>query len=196
MSPPLSAHRPLPPGYILDVYQFEQVLGNAGAFGITCAARKLRGGPKIAIKELFPSDYVIRDATGHVVVQTTSDEQNFIEAVRMFRREADILSRVNHENVVKVFDYLEANGTGYMVMQYEEGYDLRIHLDRQRPNRLNENELRKLLIPLLEVLEAVHNLNSLHRDIKPPNIYLPRGHRPMLLDFGAARQIVVSRSRP
>ena len=196
MSPPLSAHRPLPPGYILDVYQFEQVLGNAGAFGITYAARNLSSGRRVAIKELFPSDYVIRDATDHVVVQTTSDEQIFIEAVRMFRREADILSRVKHENVVKVFDYLEANGTGYMVMQYEEGYDLRSHLDRQKPYRLNENELKKLLMPLLDGLEAVHDLNYLHRDIKPSNIYLTRGHKPLLLDFGAARQMVVSRSRP
>jgi|GEM_PF-4075094 len=83
-----------------------------------------------------------------------------------------------------------------MVMQYEEGYDLRRHLDRQKPYRLNENELKKLLMPLLDGLEAVHDLNYLHRDIKPSNIYLTRGHKPLLLDFGAARQMVVSRSRP
>ena len=196
MSPPLSAHRPLPPGYILDVYQFERVLGKAGAFGITYRARNLGGGERVAIKELFPSDYAIRDPTGHVVVQTLSDEKTFIEAIRMFRREAEILSRVKHDNVVRVLDYLEANGTGYMVMQYEDGYDLRTHLETQRPHRPNENELRRLLMPLLDGLEAVHNLNYLHRDIKPSNIYLTRGHKPLLLDFGAARQIVVSRSRP
>ncbi|MBV8227730.1 MAG: serine/threonine protein kinase, partial [Verrucomicrobia bacterium] len=105
------------------------------------------------------------------------------------------LSQVKHENVVKVLDYFEANGTGYMVMAYEEGYDLREHLEYQRPGRLNENELRKLLMPLLDGLEAVHNLNYLHRDIKPSNIYLTREHKPLLLDFGAARQIVVSRTR-
>ena len=95
-----------------------------------------------------------------------------------------------------VFDYLEANGTGYMVMNYEDGYDLQRHFDKQRPNRLNENELKKLLLPLLDGLEAVHNLSYLHRDIKPSNIYLTRGHKPLLLDFGAARQMIVSRSRP
>jgi serine/threonine protein kinase len=196
MSPPLSAHRPLPPGHVLDMYKFENVLGDAGAFGMTYAARNLSSGGRVAIKELFPADYVYRNAAGRVIIQSTSDQEIFADAMRMFRREADILSRVAHENVVKVFDYLEANGTGYMVMQYEEGYDLRIHLERQRPNRLNENELRKLLMPLLAGLEAVHSLNYLHRDIKPSNIYLTRGHKPMLLDFGAARQIVVSRSRP
>ena len=196
MSPPLSAHRPLPSGHVLDIYQFHHVLGDAGAFGITYEARNLSTGAKVAIKELFPSDYVFRNAAGRVVLQSTSDQAIFDEAMRMFRREADILSRVAHENVVKVFDYLEANGTGYMVMQYEEGYDLRRHLERQKPYRLNENELKKLLMPLLDGLEAVHDLNYLHRDIKPSNIYLTRGHKPLLLDFGAARQMVVSRSRP
>jgi serine/threonine protein kinase len=196
MSPPLSSHRPLSPGHILDIYQFEHVLGKPGAFGITYSARNLSSGAKVAVKELFPADYVYRNPGGRVVIQSASDQAIFVEAIRMFRREADILSRVAHENVVKVFDYLEANGTGYMVMQYEEGYDLKAHLERQKPNRLNENELRKLLMPLLAGLEAVHNLNYLHRDIKPSNIYLTRGHKPLLLDFGAARQIVVSRSRP
>jgi serine/threonine protein kinase len=103
---------------------------------------------------------------------------------------------VKHENVVRVIDYLEANGTAYMVMEYEDGYDLNEHLEMQKPQRPNENELRKLLLPLLDGLEAVHNLNYLHRDIKPSNLYLTRKHRLLLLDFGAARQVVVSRSRP
>jgi serine/threonine protein kinase len=196
MPPPSFSHKPLPAGYILDVYQFERVLGKPGTFGITYAARNVKSGKRLAIKELFPSDYVIRDGTHRVVVQTKSDEQALVEAVRMFRQEATILSKVQHDNVIKVLDYLEANGTGYMVMNYEDGYDLQIHLDKQKPNRLNENELRHLLIPLLDGLETVHRFNYLHRDIKPSNIYLTRAHIPLLLDFGAARQMIVSRSRP
>ncbi|EDY17346.1 serine/threonine protein kinase [Chthoniobacter flavus Ellin428] len=196
MPPPSFSHKPLPAGYILDVYQFERVLGSPGTFGITYAARNVKNGKRLAIKELFPSDYVIRDGTHRVVVQTKSDEQVLVEAVRMFRQEATILSKVQHDNVIKVLDYLEANGTGYMVMNYEDGYDLQIHLDKQKPNRLNENELRRLLMPLLDGLATVHRLNYLHRDIKPSNIYLTREHIPLLLDFGAARQMIVSRSRP
>jgi serine/threonine protein kinase len=196
MPPPSFSHQPLPSGHILDVYQFERILGSPGTFGVTYAARHLKTGKRLAIKELFPSDYVIRDGAGRVVVQTKSDEQVFVEAVRMFRQEATILSKVKHDNVIKVYDYLEANGTGYMVMNYEDGYDLQIHLDKQKPNRLNENELRRLLMPLLDGLETVHRLNYLHRDIKPSNIYLTREHNPLLLDFGAARQMIVSRSRP
>src|SRR6202000_629755 len=125
-----------------------------------------------AIKELFPSDLVVRSRSGKVLIQTGADEPIFLEAMRMFRQEASILAQVKHENVVRVVDYLETNGTAYMVMEYEEGYDLNEHLEMQKPQRPNENELRKLLMPLLDGLEAVHNLNYLHRDIKPSNLYL------------------------
>ena len=196
MSSPFSAHGPLPPGYTLDVYRFEKVLGNPGSFGVTYAARDKNTGARVAIKELFPADFVVRSPKGRVLIQTPPDEEFFREAQRMFRQEANILSQVKHENVVRVIDYLEANGTAYMVMEYQDGYDLYEHLEMQKPQRPNENELRKLLMPLLDGLEAVHNLNYLHRDIKPSNLYLTRQHRLLLLDFGAARQVVVSRSRP
>jgi serine/threonine protein kinase len=196
MSSPFSAHTPLPPGYVLDVYQFERVLGSPGSFGVTYAARDKGTKSRVAIKELFPADFVVRGRTGRVLIQTAADEDIFLEAMRMFRQEANILSQVKHENVVRVIDYLEANGTAYMVMEYEDGYDLYEHLEMQKPQRPNENELRKLLMPLLDGLEVVHNLNYLHRDIKPSNLYLTRRHRLLLLDFGAARQVIVSRSRP
>jgi len=191
-----SAHRPLPAGYQLDRYEFDKVLGTPGAFGITYAARDRRGH-WVAIKELFPTDHVVRSGSETVVAQTAEDEKMFRTAMDLFRREAKILGKINHQNVVKVIDYLETNGTGYMVMVYERGFDLDRYLRSQRPGRLNENELLKLLTPLLDGLEAVHRLDYLHRDIKPSNIYLSRDdHKPLLLDFGAAHQIVVARSRP
>jgi serine/threonine protein kinase len=192
----LYGHRPLPPGFTLDVYRFDQVLGNPGAFGITYYAQVRGSGKRVAIKELFPADLAIRQGTQKVSVESQSQWTLFDSALQMFRREAEILSQVRHPNVVKVIDYLEANGTGYMVMEYESGHDLRVHLDQQRPGRPNENELRRLLFPLLDGLEVVHSLNYLHRDIKPSNIYITRTHRPLLLDFGAARQNVVGHTRP
>jgi serine/threonine protein kinase len=192
----LYGHRPLPPGFTLDVYRFDQVLGNPGTFGITYYAQIRGSGKRVAIKELFPADLAVRQGTEKVSVESQSQWVLFDSALQMFRREAEILSQVRHPNIVKVIDYLEANGTGYMVMEYESGHDLRVHLDQQRPGRPNENELRRLLFPLLDGLEAVHALNYLHRDIKPSNIYITRTHRPLLLDFGAARQNVVRHTRP
>jgi serine/threonine protein kinase len=196
MSPLASAHQPLPRGYRLDIYEFEKVLGTPGTFGITYAARVRGSDDWVAIKELFPVDCVVRHGMQTVVAQSNEDEGMFLTAKEMFRREAKILSQIKHENVVRVIDYLEDNDTGYMVMAYEHGFDLQRHLESQRPGRLNENELLNLLMPLLDGLEAVHHLDYLHRDIKPSNIYLTLRHKPLLLDFGAARQIVVSRSRP
>jgi serine/threonine protein kinase len=189
-------HRPLPPRYKLDRYEFDRVLGTPGAFGITYAARDQRGG-WVAIKELFPIDHVVRRGEQTVVAQTAQDEKMFRAAKDLFRREVKVLAKIKHPNVVRVIDYLEANETGYMVMVYARGYDLDRYIRGQRPGRLNENELLKLLMPLLDGLEAVHALNYLHRDIKPSNLYLSRDdHKPLLLDFGAAHQMIVSRSRP
>ena len=189
-------HRPLPPHYKLDRYEFDRVLGTPGAFGITYAARDQRGG-WVAIKELFPIDHVVRRGEQTVVAQTALDEKMFRAAKDLFRREVKVLTQLKHPNVVRVIDYLEANGTGYMVMVYERGFDIDRYIRGQRPGRLNENELLKILMPLLDGLEAVHALNYLHRDIKPSNLYLSRDeHKPLLLDFGAAHQMVVSRSRP
>jgi serine/threonine protein kinase len=188
-------HRPLPQGYQLDRYEFDRVLGTPGAFGITYAARGHGGW--VAIKELFPIDHVVRRGEQTVLAQTAQDEKMFRAAKDLFRREVKVLAKINHPNVVRVIDYLEANGTAYMVMIYERGYDVDRYIKGQRPGRLNENELLKILMPLLDGLEAVHALAYLHRDIKPSNLYLSRdNHKPLLLDFGAAHQMVVSRSRP
>ena len=67
----------------------------------------------------------------------------------LFRKEVKVLAKIKHPNVVRVIDYLEANETGYMVMVYARGYDLDRYIRGQRPGRLNENELLKLLMPLV-----------------------------------------------
>jgi len=190
----LSPHEPLPPGFEVDDYTIESRLGQPGGFGVTYAARRRRDDRKVALKELFPSALAVRQPQGKIVPKSRAEAAIFQEARRIFRREAEILSRVRHENVVHVIDYLETLGTGYIVMRYEEGYDLGRHLEQQRPNRPNENELLKLLLPLLDGLAAVHRLNYLHRDIKPGNVYLTRAHKPMLIDFGSSKSYLGKKS--
>ena len=190
----LSPHEPLPPGFEVDDYTIESRLGQPGGFGVTYAARRRRDNCKVALKELFPSAHVVRQSHGKIVPKTPDENAIFQEAKRIFRREAEILSRVRHENVVRVVDYLETLGTGYIVMRYEEGYDLGRHLVLQRPNRPNETELLRLLLPLLNGLDAVHRLDYLHRDIKPSNIYLTRNHKPVLIDFGSSKSTLGKKS--
>lgn len=190
----------LPAGYMLDRYRLDQVLGSPGAFGITYFATDLSSGRQVAIKELFPTDCMIRDpgGSGELVPRSGEDFLVFQEALRMFEEEAKVLLQLRHNNIVQALDYFEADetSTAYLVMSFEHGYNLAHHLQLQRPGRLNEYELLKILDPLLDGLDAVHQCNFLHRDIKPSNIYITRGNKPLLLDFGAARQIVVGRTRP
>lgn len=190
----------LPPGFKLDRYKLVQVLGSPGAFGVTYYALDTVSGREVAIKELFPTDCVIRDPDGGcaIVPRSSEDAAHFQSAKRMFEQEAGILLNLRHANIVQALDYFEHDGIGtaYLVMHFEHGYNLDSHLKMQRPGRLNESELLKLLDPLLDGLEALHAMSYLHRDIKPSNIYITRGNKPLLLDFGAARQVVVGRTRP
>ncbi len=190
----------LPSGYVLDRYRLDQVLGSPGAFGITYYATDLSSQRKVAVKELFPTDCMVRDpyGSGALLPRSGDDALAFKEALRMFEEEAKVLLQLRHQNIVQALDYFEADetGTAYLVMSYEPGYNLAHHLEQQRPGRLNEYELLKILDPLIDGLDAVHQCNFLHRDIKPSNIYITQKNKPMLLDFGAARQIVVSRTRP
>ena len=108
--------------------------------------------------------------------------------------EAKILVQVNHPGVVRVRDYFTANGTAYIVMEYEEGESLSATL--QRGGILPEPELRRILGDVMPALEAVHAQGYLHRDIKPSNLYIRASSgRVILIDFGAARQALGRRTR-
>ena len=83
------------------------------------------------------------------------------------------------------YDFLEANGTAYMVMALVEGETLSKRL--MRDQRLTPDAVERLIFPLLDGLEAVHAIGFLHRDIKPANIMVDDQGRPTLIDFGASR---------
>jgi hypothetical protein len=87
-----------------------------------------------------------------------------------------------------VLRYFEANATAYVVMDYEQGDPLKtvLQLDPQPA----EAKLKAWLAPLLDGLAAVHATGFLHRDIKPDNIFIRADGKPVLIDFGAARQAI------
>jgi hypothetical protein len=93
---------------------------------------------------------------------------------------------------VRVFDFLEANGTAYIVMQLVQGETLEERL-RSRGS-LAAADIERILWPLLDGLEQVHNTGFLHRDIKPANILLDAAGNPTLIDFGASRAAMAGRS--
>ena len=94
--------------------------------------------------------------------------------------------------MVHVYDLVEDHGTAYIVMELVHGSTLADKLDRDGP--LSAQDVDRLLPPLLDVLATVHQAGFVHRDIKPANILLDREGRPILIDFGAARAAMASRT--
>ena len=171
-------------GATLAEYQLKSVLG-VGGFGMTYLAWDGNLEKHVAIKEYLPGDLAVRALDGSVVPVSTNHQYDYQWGLERFILEARTLARFSHPHIVRVNRYFEANGTGYMVMDYEEGESLNQLL--KRAPLPAEVELRRILLPLLDGLAAVHAANFLHRDIKPSNIFMRANGSPVLLDFGAAR---------
>jgi len=182
----------LPAGTMLLEYRLEGVLG-AGGFGITYLGEDTHLEKRVAIKEYLPTDLAIRALDGSVVPVATEHEHDYKWGLERFIQEARTLARFSHPHIVRVNRYFEANGTGYMVMDYEQGESLNQRL--RRADLPDEPALRAILMPLLDGLEAVHAAGFLHRDIKPSNIFMRESGSPVLLDFGAARAAVGGATR-
>ena len=183
----------LPQGYRLEEYELLRVLG-FGGFGMTYLGFDHHLDKGVAIKEYLPSDIATRTRDHSVVPQASDFQEDFEWGLDRFLDEARTLARFQHPNIVQVYRFFEAHGTGYIVMEYVEGETLSAYLERKVT--LTESELKSILYPILDGLEVVHGANFLHRDIKPGNIIIRHeDDSPVLLDFGAARQAMGARSR-
>lgn len=182
-------NNPLPVGYQLGEYTIRSVLGHGG-FGITYLAHDVNLNSLVAIKEYFPESYAEREGDSTIHPRASggdSDAEIYLWGLQEFLKEAQALARFKHNYIVRVLRYLEANGTAYMTMEYEEGESLSAYI-RNHGGFLSEPDLLRVFLPILTGLQAVHEAGMLHLDIKPDNIYLRRSGQPMLIDFGSARQ--------
>ena len=189
---PSESRLALPAGTTLQEYRIDWTLG-VGGFGVTYLAVDTNLEMQVAIKEYFPSDLVMRDASGKVRVKQPEDETGFLEGRDKFLTECRTLAKFNHPNVVKVSRFFQMNDTAYMVMNYESGASFKQWLSRR--GTIDEAQLLKMFMPLLDGLEVVHKAGFLHRDIKPANIFVREDDSLVLLDFGAARHAIGTKSR-
>ena len=169
----------------LHWYVLERVLGQGG-FGITYLAKDTNLDQRVAIKEYLPIDVATRLQDSTVRSRTDELRDRYRWGLERFIQEARTLARFDHPNIVRVLSVFEFNNTAYMVMRFEEGVTLSAMLDRR--GTLPEADLLRVLLPILDGLELVHNAGFIHRDIKPDNIHIGGDGRPVLLDFGSARQ--------
>ncbi len=176
---------------VLHEYRIDQVLG-VGGFGISYLGHDTHLDKAVAIKEYLPGELATR-AGGTVVPLSAEREADYRWGLERFLLEARTLAKFSHPNIVRVLRYFEANGTAYMVMDYERGEPLKSLLQHapQPPEAL----LKKLAAPLLDGLAHVHAGGFLHRDIKPENIIVRPGGEPVLIDFGAARNALGGTTR-
>ena len=184
-------HGVLPAGTTLRGYELVSILGQ-GAFGITYRARDLTLGRDVAIKEYLPATLALREGRTTVLPRSPEHAEQFAWGRERFLDEARTLARLDRSAIVRVHDFLEANGTAYMVMTLVEGETLNKRL--MRDQRLTPGTVERLIFPLLDGLEAVHAIGFLHRDIKPANIMVDDHGRPTLIDFGASRAAMAGRS--
>jgi serine/threonine-protein kinase len=156
-------------------YQILRVLG-AGAFGRTYVAQDthIPGNPTCVVKHLKPA----------------SNSPNLLETARqLFQREAETLVKLgNHEQIPQLMAYFEEDQEFYLVQEFIEGHTLTKELAPGQ--QLPENQVRQLLLEVLEILEFVHTQGVIHRDIKPDNIMRrDLDHKLVLIDFGAIKQV-------
>ena len=182
----------LQPGQTIGRYEIVSVLGQGG-FGITYRARDVQLGREVAIKEYLPSALAIRQGGATVLPRTTKMADDFGWGRDRFVTEGRTLASLHRATaIVHVFDYLEANGTAYIVMELLSGETLEERITKN--GKLSPEEVDRILWPLLDGLEQVHSAGFLHRDIKPANILLDATGNPTLIDFGASRAAMAGRS--
>ena len=161
---------PFEPGVEISGYRMERALGRGG-MGEVWEATQLSLERRVALK---------------VIASGKADEPGFEER---FRREARMAARVNHEAVLPIFDHGTLDdGRLYLTMRLVEGPDLAELIEGR--GRLSLQEAVSILLPIAEALEAAHERDLVHRDVKPSNVLLEPhggGWRPYLADFGLAR---------
>lgn len=178
----------LPPGTILNnKYEIEHSIGEGG-FGITYKGTDRLLGLPVAIKEYYPSGFANRYSPSSISVTLTEGDSIafFAQWKEKFLAEARTLARANDIRcIVNVRDYFEENGTAYIVMEYLNGITLKQYVIQN--GVFDAMQIVRLMIPLLNSLNLIHEQGLIHRDISPDNIMYMDDGTLKLYDFGAAR---------
>lgn len=185
----------LPPRTVLaEKYVLGRVLGQGG-FGITYLAWDLLLNRKLAIKEYYPREICSR-GRDELTVQPLSQraQEDFQYGKSKFVEEGQNLARFrDYPGIVSLLEFIEANGTAYIVMAYMEGMTFKQYLEKHN-GKIPFEAARAILDPVMDALREVHRIGMLHRDISPDNIYLNTDHQVKILDFGSTRYAMKEQS--
>ncbi|MES3009165.1 MAG: serine/threonine-protein kinase [Pseudomonadota bacterium] len=182
----------LEPGTRMGGYKVVRKL-SAGGFGVVYLALDAEG-QQVAIKEYLPSSLATR-APGELLPQVAPDKLSLYRlGLKSFFEEGRALAQISHPSVVSVLNFFRENETVYMVMNYLEGATLQdfVITAREQKNAkvFRESTIRSLFDEILRGLRIVHQHKMLHLDIKPANIFITDDDRAVMIDFGAAREVL------
>ena len=161
---------PFIPGENIGPYRLMEQLGQGGMATVFKAYHSALDR-YVAIKVL------------HVAFQ---DDPNFLAR---FQREARVVARLDHQNIVPIYDYSEYESRPYLVMKYVDGETLKARLSR---GKLSQSEIERVVEAVGAALAYAHKQNILHRDVKPSNVLLTEDGQIYLADFGLARMAQTS----
>jgi serine/threonine protein kinase len=183
---------PLPPDTVIGGYRVVRKL-SAGGFGVVYLAVD-NDGQQVAIKEYLPSSLVGR-ASGKLLPEVRPDKLSLYRlGLKSFFEEGRSLAQISHSSVVSVLNFFRENETVYMVMNYLEGGTLQDFIitarELKKQKVFRESTIRSLFDEILRGLRIVHQHKMLHLDIKPANILITDYNRAVLIDFGAAREVL------
>ena len=183
---------PLPPDTVIGGYRVIRKVA-AGGFGVVYLALDAEG-QQVAVKEYLPSSLASR-APGELLPQVQPEKLSLYRlGLKSFFEEGRSLAQISHPSVVSVMNFFRENETVYMVMNYLEGSALQDFIITARELKqqkvFRESTIRSLFDEILRGLRIVHQHKMLHLDIKPANIFITDDNKSVLIDFGAAREVL------
>ncbi len=160
---------PLPVGTVVENYRVERVVGKGG-MGEVYLARHELSQQEVALKVVSPLLMKVEGVAAR------------------FLKEAQTMARLRHPNIVQLYNFFEAGGRFFMVMEYLPGQSLK---DRLKQGPLPVPEAVRIAQEVLTGLQFAHTRTNavIHRDIKPDNILLTESGRVVLIDFGVAKAL-------
>ena len=183
---------PLPPDTVIGGYRVIRRVA-AGGFGVVYLAAG-SDGQQVAIKEYLPASLATREP-GALLPQVQPEKLSLYRlGLKSFFEEGRSLAQISHPSVVSVMNFFRENETVYMVMNYLEGASLQDFIitarDLKQAKVFRESTIRSLFDEILRGLRIVHQHKMLHLDIKPANIFVTDDNKAVLIDFGAAREVL------
>ncbi|MBI1314753.1 protein kinase [bacterium] len=161
-----------PPDKVIGDYEILGELGQGG-MGVVYRARQRKANRIVALKVIRPDRL------------SGMSESTRTRMIDRFRNEAQAAGRLQHDNLVTVFEVGEADGCHYFSMPFIEGGSL---AEKLRDGPLENRQAAEFLEPICRAVHAAHQLGILHRDIKPQNILIEHAtQRPRIADFGLAK---------